>query len=136
MDRDLFRPPQRTFLHEFSHLRGTHEKHGLRPMSTGDIFAEQEEVQHINATTRPKVKPVHDINDHRNDWAQRDDDLESRSKKEKVNSFIKKKESSWIIMGRKDRSPKERDEGVVGISPPSDGGKKTRFLARFKRQSS
>ena len=132
MDRDLFKPTQRTF-NEFAHLKGTHEKHGPRPLSTGDMFTEQEEVQ-----TRTKPKVAHDANDHRNDWAQRDDDMESR-KKDKSSQPLKKKESSWILLGRKEKSPKDKDEAVAGIgglgSPP-DGGRKANFLARFKRHPS
>jgi hypothetical protein len=132
MDRDLFKPTQRTF-NEFVHLKGTHEKHGPRPLSTGDMFTEQEEVQ-----TKTKTKVVHDVNEHRNDWAQRDDDMESK-KKDKPSQPLKKKESSWILLGRKEKSPKDKDEAVAGIgsrgSPP-DGGRKANFLARFKRHPS
>jgi hypothetical protein len=132
IDRDLFKPMQRTF-NEFAHLKGKHEKQGARPLSTGDMFTEQEEVH-----TRTKTKVAHNINDHRNDWAQQDDDTESK-KKDKPSQFLKKKESSWILMGRREKSPKEKDEAVAGIgglSSPPDSSRKANFLARFKRHPS
>ncbi|TVY85244.1 hypothetical protein LSUE1_G000129 [Lachnellula suecica] len=128
--RDLYKPPQRTFIKEFEHLRGTKAANAPRPMSTGDVFSDEE----VPISPKAKQKPVYDGND-RNDWAQRADGGESRKW---ASPFLRKKDSIWIL-GRKEKSNRQdKDETVVtGIgnfgSPPN---KKGRFLARFKRRPS
>ncbi|KUJ18234.1 uncharacterized protein LY89DRAFT_42744 [Mollisia scopiformis] len=139
-ERDLYKVPQRTFNGEFAHLIGNHKKGAPRPMSTGDLFWE-EEASSPPPVPKQKVKPApHEIvNDHRNDWAQRDDEMENR-KKEKASPFLKKMESSWMLIGKKEKGvkPERRDEGIAGLgsSPPDGKGVKGSFLARFKRHPS
>jgi hypothetical protein len=134
--RDLYSPPQRTFIAEFAHLRGRHAGSAQRPLSTGDMISEEEET-----TIKTRYKPTYDPKIDRNDWVQRDDETEARpSKKERSSSFLKKKESSWILRAKKS-SKQDKDEAVAGIgdfgSPPhgSKSGKPS-FLARFKRHPS
>jgi len=131
--RDLYKPPQRTFnIPEFAHLRGTKASNAPRPLSTGDVFSDEE----VQITPRAKQKPAFDAID-RTDWAQRDDEGEiGRQKKDWVSPFLRKKDSIWIL-GRKEKSTRQDKEAVAGIgdfgSPPD---KKGRFLARFKRHPS
>lgn len=139
MERDLYKPPQRTFYAEFAHLKGSRKQGVPRPLSTGDMFWEEEGSP---PPQKPKVKPApHDIvNDHRNDWVQRDDGLENR-KKDKTSPFLRKMESSWILMGKKEKGLKQerRDEGIAGFgssSPDNGKGAKGSFLTRFKRHPS
>jgi hypothetical protein len=141
--RDVYKPPQRTFIDEFAHLRGGHVQKNTRPLSTGDVFSEDDDA-HATTKTKPKPKPAgYDGND-RHDWAQRDDEAESGRKKEGPTLFLRKKESSWILLGKKSpKSPKQdKDDGTAAIgdfgSSPPDGNKsgKARFLARFKRHPS
>jgi hypothetical protein len=134
LERDLFKMPQRTFNGEFAHLRGKNSKSAPRPMSTGDVFWEEEfsPIKDMSLVSpKPKAKPLHDRND-RNDWAQREDD-ERRKKKDKVNSQLRKKESHWILLGMK--SAKHEKENAGG-SPPDPSKMKGGFLARFKRHPS
>ncbi|KAE8452835.1 hypothetical protein EG329_013107 [Mollisiaceae sp. DMI_Dod_QoI] len=138
LERDVYKPPQRTFNGEFAHLIGTHKKGAPRPLSTGDMFWEEEASP--PPPPKPKVKPApHEVvNDHRNDWVQRDDETENR-KKEKTSPFLKKMESSWMLIGKKGLKQERRDEGIAGFgsSPPENGkGVKGSFLARFKRHPS
>ena len=138
--RDLYSPPQRTFIAEFAHLRTRHGGTAQRPLSTGDMMSGDRISEEEETTTKTRYKNIYDPKIDRNDWAQRDDDAESRQKKERSSPFLRKKESSWILRGKK--SPKQdKDEAVAGIgdfgSPP-DGSKsgKASFLARFKRHPS
>ncbi|KAF8863572.1 hypothetical protein BDZ45DRAFT_104495 [Acephala macrosclerotiorum] len=138
-DRDLYKPPQRTFNGEFAHLMGTHKKGAPRPLSTGDMFLEEEgsSPPHQKSKPKPKPKPApHDVvNDHRNDWAQRDGETEQR-KKERASPFLRKMESSWMLMGKKEKA--RRDEGIATFrsSPPEGRKIKGSFLAIFKRHPS
>jgi len=140
IDRDLYKPPQRTFDSEFSHLRSGQVRSAQRPLSTGDVFWEEEE---SHTHTRPKAKPAYVAND-RNDWAQRDEnEVENRrSMKERVTPFLLKKDSIWVLKGRKEKSTKvDKDEAVAGVSEvdlspdPNKTGRGS-FLARFKRHPS
>ena len=136
MERELFKPPVRTF-NEFAHLRGNAARAASRPLSTGDVFSEAEDLQ---SATRTRAGPAQDGHD-RHDWAQREDEAERRTKKEKAIPSLKKMQSSWVLMGRKDKSPKERDElgaGGRGHGSPPDSSRSGRvgFLARFKRHPS
>lgn len=146
-ERDIYKVPQRTFNGEFGHLIGSshqhhqqHKKNVPRPLSTGDLFWEEnDEGASPPPTTKQKkvvMKPQHEIvNEHRNDWAQRDDEVERRKKEKKDGSpFLRKMESSWMLMGKKEK----KDEGIAGFgsSPPDGKGAKGSFLARFKRHPS
>lgn len=138
MDRDLFRPPQRTF-EEFAYLKGrTKTTTGLRPMSTGDVV--WEDGTGI-ATLKPKAKPLqarvlNERND-RHDWAQRDDEREK-----KPSPVLRKRDSNWILSGIKsmkhDRGA-ERSAENSDTSPPDTNNQpkiRTSIFARFKRNAS
>ncbi|RDL39276.1 uncharacterized protein BP5553_03616 [Venustampulla echinocandica] len=132
--RDLYKPPQRTFTTHLKNGQG-----GPRPMSTGDIFSEDDE---ISVITKSKTRPLFDAND-RNNWVQQDDNSESgQQKKEWSSPFLRKKHSSWIMRVRRDKSVRrDKDDEAAGsgdsCSPPdSNKGGKTRFLDRFKRHPS
>lgn len=133
-ERDIYKPPQRTF-GEFAHLMGTHKKGAPRPLSTGDMFWDEEGSSPPQQKQKPKPAPHDLVNDHRNDWVQRDDKIENRQK-EKASPFLRKMESSWMLMGKKEKT--RRDEGIAGCgsSPPEGGKVKGSFLARFKRHPS
>lgn len=148
--RDVYRVPQRTFV-EFAHLRNAHSKGHSRPLSTGDIFSDSEDTDTAPASTSRlkslRVKPTYDG---RNDWAQEEEakspveKVSARTVKERVSGpFLRRKESVWILMGKKEKEKeKDRkvDDALVGTgigestSPPLDG--KKGFLARFKRRPS
>lgn len=136
-DRGVYKPVRRTFNLEFSHLRKPRDKEVERPMSTGDVWDEE---QHIPIQARPRPKPTFEG---RNDWAQQDDVI-SRGKtlvKEK-SMFLRRTESIWLMKGKKDRiniirQDKNEVEACSGdLGSPTDGSKggKSSFLARFKRQ--
>jgi hypothetical protein len=137
MERELYKPPQRTFHSEFAHLTSGHKRSSSRPLSTGDLFWEEEETQ-PPPLSKPKPKPGPVAKD-RLDWAQRDE-AEVTKKKERTSPFLRKMESAWIL-SKKEKVKQDRDEAVAGIgdhgSPP-DGSKGIRgsFLARFKRHPS
>lgn len=78
---------------------------------------------------RPRSKVVLDMSG-RDNWAQEDEKTKD--------PVVKRKPSSWIMLGKK--PPKnERDEAVSGVggplSPPPDGKSSKNFLARFKRHA-
>jgi len=138
MERELYKPPQRTFHSDFAHLTSGHKRNSSRPLSTGDLFSEEEETQ---TPPPPKVKPKPGpVAKDRLDWAQRDEEAEVTKKKERTSPFLRKMESTWIL-SKKEKVKQDRDEAVAGIgdlgSPP-DGSKGIRgsFLARFKRHPS
>lgn len=143
--RDVYKPPQRTFMSDFSHLIPGQDKKTQRPMSTGDMLDHDDPFTTTTKTKR-KSKPNGFDMTERNNWAQQDEPESKSSKKEKdkETTSVRRKPSSWILLGR--RSPKlekekEKDEAVAGIgetgSPP-DGSKSTKssFLARFRRHPS
>ncbi|KAK0107312.1 hypothetical protein ONS95_004008 [Cadophora gregata] len=131
IERDLYRPPQRTFTSEFAHLRGRHKKGAPRPLSTGDVCWD-EDLPHIPTKSQVPLKPQNDGHD-RHDWAQREEVGEIR-KKERTSPFLRKMESSWILMGKKDKISPKQDIGNLGSLP--DGHRKANFLALFKRHPS
>jgi hypothetical protein len=138
MERELYKPPQRTFHSEFAHLTSGHKRSSSRPLSTGDLFWEEEETQ---PPPPPKSKPKPGpVAKDRLDWAQRDEEAEVTKKKEWTSPFLRRMESTWIL-SKKEKVKQDRDEAVAGIgdhgSPP-DGSKGIRgsFLARFKRHPS
>jgi hypothetical protein len=136
-ERDLYKRPQRTFNGEFAHLIGSHNKDSPRPLSMGDLFWEEEGSSPPPPKHKVKLAPHEIVNDHRNDWAQRDDDSDNR-KKEKTSPFLRKMESSWMLMGKKEKGvkPERRDEGIAGFGSSPEKGVKGSFLARFKRHPS
>lgn len=129
-ERDLYKSPQRTFNSEFAHLRGRHKKGAPRPLSTGDVCWDEEEPS-IPTKPRGPIRPVNDGND-RHDWAQRDD-AEAR-KKDKTSPFLRKMESSWILMSKREKVSLKQDIGELASS--AEGNRKGGFLARFKRHPS
>lgn len=139
VERNVYKSPQRTFTSEFAYLRSWHEKVAERPLSTGDVFPEEDESPITSkATCKSKL-----VFDGRNDWEQRDERVDlGKTTKEKYNPFLRKKDSIWILKSRKAKHGKEnKDEGVAGIGdsgPPPDCSKsgKSSFLGRFKRHPS
>ncbi|EPE32616.1 hypothetical protein GLAREA_07750 [Glarea lozoyensis ATCC 20868] len=133
LDRDLYRPPQRTFQHETSHVRITHSKRAARPLSTGDIFTEEEgEVEVRAKPVKLRGKAAAEVAKDRHDWAQRDDEV-GQVKKQRSSIFLRKRDST----AKKERSGsdetiKEEGEGASGEVPATRKG----FLARFKRHPS
>lgn len=132
--REVYKPPQRTFMGEFSHLLpGHHDKKTQRPLSMGDVL-EDDDALTLTRTKRKSKPPGFDMSE-RNNWAQQDEPDIKSPKKE---TSVRRKPSSWILLGR--RSPKldkEKDEAVAGVgeASPPDGSKSAKlgFLARFKR---
>jgi hypothetical protein len=141
VDRDVYKPPQRTFNSEFADSRSRYDKNAQRPLSTGNIFWEEDEPP-INTKAKPKPKPAFEG---RNDWAQREEGADDgrRVIKEISSPFLRKKDSIWILKGRKQRNGgKDENKALAAVvgdfgSPP-DGSKRGRssFLARFKRHPS
>ena len=131
MERDLYKLPQRTFNSDFAHLKGKHKKSAPRPLSTGDVCWE-EEPPHIPTKPKGPVRPQNDGHD-RHDWAQREEVGEIR-KKERTSPFLRKMESSWILMGKKEKLSLKQDIGNLRPSP--EGHRKGNFLALFKRHPS
>lgn len=130
MERVLYKPPQRTFNSDFAHLEGRHAKGAPRPLSTGDVW--QEELPHIPTKPKGLPKPQNDGLD-RHDWAQREEVAEIR-KKDRTSPFLRKMESSWILLGKKEKISLKQDIGNLGPSP--EGNRKGNFLALFKRHPS
>ncbi|KAL2073376.1 hypothetical protein VTL71DRAFT_10700 [Oculimacula yallundae] len=131
MERDLYRLPQRTFNSEFAHLKGTHRKGGPRPLSTGDACW-QDDMPRVPVKPKGPLKPQNDGND-RHDWAQREEVVEQR-KKERTSPFLRKMESSWVLMGKKEKISPKQDIGNPD-SPP-EGHRRGNFLALFRRHPS
>lgn len=135
IDRDIYKPPQRTFRTEASQLRSNHTPKAPRPLSTGDIFSDEED---IPVPTKAKARLVHDARD-RNDWAQRDDDVDARhNRKDWSSPFLRKRESTWIMRIKREKSIRQDKSEVVAADPesPPDKSGRGRFLARFKRHPS
>jgi hypothetical protein len=135
LQRDIYKPPQRTFHPEVSHLRTRKAAIGPRPMSTGSIFPDEEP----QLVSKPRAKPIIDSRD-RTDWAQRDDVVENRQdKRDWASQFLRKRESKWTMRIKKDmfigqdKDDTVADIGNFGPTPVSSKGGKGRFLARFKR---
>jgi hypothetical protein len=138
MERELYKPPQRTFQSEFAHLISGNKRRSARPLSTGDAW-EKVEAPSPPPPPKSKPKPVPITTKDRPDWVERDDETEIAKKKDqsRTSPFLRKMESTWIL-GKREKFKRDRDEAVTGIgdhgSPP-DGNKGIRgsFLARFKR---
>ncbi|KAI9049886.1 hypothetical protein LZ554_006034 [Drepanopeziza brunnea f. sp. 'monogermtubi'] len=128
--RDLHKLPQRTFSKGFPHLKERHRLDAPRPLSTGDIFWGGDELRIPTKTTKPRgpLKPINDGQD-RHDWAQRDEATDIR-KKDKTTPFLRKMESRWILMSKREKSPLKQDIDLRS----SPEGKKGNLFARFKRQ--
>lgn len=124
--------PRRTFNDETMHRKG---KHTRNAQSTGDMFWDE-----LESPTRPISKPKEETlpytaND-RPDWLQRDESAMLSKKKNRTSPILKKMESSWLLISKKE---KKHDEAVAGLDSPEDKGfttfTKGKFLARFKRQT-
>jgi hypothetical protein len=142
LDRGVYKLPQRSFDSEYAHLKKGHEEGAQRTLSTEDTFWEEDQSSApVPLVTKTSSKPIFDG---RNDWAQQEeiDGNIGRMGKEKASPFLRKRDSIWILKGRKDKSGKlEKDDpvSVVGNSQsPPDISKTGRgsFLARFKRRPS
>ena len=142
--REVYKPTQRSFMGEFSQLLPGHDKKTQRPLSTGDVLEDGGPLT-LTRTTKRKSKPNAFDMSERNNWTQPDQpQVEPKSAKKEAATTVRRKPSSWILLGR--RSPKldkEKDEAVAGIgeagSPPPEGSRSTKaasFLARFKRHPS
>jgi len=106
VDRDVYRPPQRTFA-ELAHLMNKGQDEW--PLSNGGfVFWED------GPSPTVKAKPKYAF-DGRNDWAQRDFDGGKQKILEKA-SPMRKRDSIWILRSKKDNSMgKERDNVVTGM---------------------
>ncbi len=141
-ERDVYKPPQRTFHGEFAQRTGSmgrRTKGGERPASTTDSSWDEDAGVHFpkigGFRSKTKAKFANDINNHRNDWAQQDD-AASPKRMDKIGAYMRKKESIWILRGWREKSPNvETTSGSSGPSSPPDGNKtgRARFLARFMR---
>lgn len=137
IDRDIYKAPQRTFQPETSHLRILRNSNVIRHFSTGDMLSDDEQ---LHGTVKPKSKALFEAND-RNDWAQRDDVENRHPKREWVTPFLRKKDSSWMMMVRGEKGLGHKNEtltniGNLGSPPDASKSGKGRFLARFKRHPS
>lgn len=78
---------------------------------------------------RPRSKVILDMSG-RDNWAQEDEKAKE--------TVVRRKPSSWILLGKKSSRNSEKDEAVSGVggplSPPPDGRTKNLF-ARFKRSA-
>ena len=135
LDRNVYKPPRRTFRSDV-HLKDTYDRGSH---STGEIFSEKEEDGNsVPTKTDSRPKTLGDFGG-RNEWAQQD--KQTREIKDKTRPILRKRDSIWIMKGKKDRKSKEeRDEVTVDIGDPGtppDGSKsgKAGFLARFKRHA-
>jgi hypothetical protein len=140
IERGVYKPPRRTFS-EFAHLRGRHERDSQRPglVNTGDVCRGGNGAP-ISGKAKLKPTPAYDG---RNDWAQPDEIRGEgrRTVKELARPFLKRKDSIWILRGRKEKPEKQdKDEAVMetedSTSPDGNKSGRTSFLARFKRHSS
>jgi len=142
MEREIYKPPQRTFQLEFAHLTSGHKRRSSRPLSTGDLWEKTEAQSSPPPPGKSKPKPLLPVAKDRPDWAERDAETETAKKNlhSRTSPFLRKMESTWML-GKREKVKPDRDEAVAGIgdhgSPP-DGNKGIRgsFLARFKRHPS
>ncbi|CAG8954828.1 hypothetical protein HYFRA_00008513 [Hymenoscyphus fraxineus] len=138
IDRDLYKPPQRTFQPETSHLRILRNSNVIQRFSTSDMLSDDEQLVH--GAAKPRSKPLFEAND-RHDWAQRDDAENGHTKREWVTPFLRKKDSSWMMMVRGEKNIGHKNgvlTNIGNLGSPTDASKggKGRFLARFKRHPS
>ncbi|KAL3417777.1 hypothetical protein PVAG01_10788 [Phlyctema vagabunda] len=140
VERDVYRAPQRTFEPEQKLVL---PRKSIRPLSTGDILSEEEGespplTTTATRTTKKKMQPFH-----QNDWAQRDEFKgvdRRRTVRERVNPFLRKKESGWILGGKKEKDKIQKVVSADAGQPDSpvefEKAGRGRFLARFKRHPS
>lgn len=134
-DRDVYRAPQRTF--EIGARTAQDERTGRRaprPLSTGDLLSEEDDTPMVSS--KKKVKPFH-----QNDWLQKEeneDDPESiRKTKERLSPFMRKRDSVWIMKGRREKSRVDESDSTLNTcqnaSSPDNKASRGKFLSRFKR---
>lgn len=123
--RGVYKSQSKSFM---DHISGN--RNASRPLSTGDGLYEDRDA--LLAKARRKSRTMALDMSGRGNWTQ--DDEVSDSKKDAV---VKRKPSSWILLGRKSPKP-EKDEAVSGVggsaSPPDLKHQKSSFLARFKHR--
>lgn len=139
-ERDVYKPPQRTFESEFSYLKSARRPAGRpRPLSTGNVVWEEDDSDE-NSKSRHKHLDAKAMKG-RNDWAQVDEPVtdSKRTVKALVSPLLRKRDSIWILKSKKEKPSKtEKDDASkqseAHTSPP-DGGKsgKGSFFTRFKR---
>jgi hypothetical protein len=135
-ERNLYKAPQRTFGSDPFHV--AQRDTGIRPLSTGDVPWEGEidtPSTIFHARTKPKTFPVHTAND-RQDWAQRDEAAVGtyRSVKQRVNPFLRRPDSIWMLKTRKEQNPLVSTTEPDHIASEVDAKrKKNHFLRRFMR---
>ncbi|KAH8812505.1 hypothetical protein F5884DRAFT_311362 [Xylogone sp. PMI_703] len=170
-DRDVYKPPQRTFETDFSYLKSFQRatSGAPRPLSTGNVMWEEDadsdnsktNNNNNNGSTSSNGKPRHkhlDMKDMkgRNDWAQEDEPNTSDSKRTVralVSPLIRRRDSIWILKGRKEkekpaRTTVEKEEAPPPPPPPQQqqqqqDGSSTKlgragplgFFTRFKRHT-
>jgi hypothetical protein len=145
LERDLYKPPQRTFQHETSHVRIKHSTRTVRPLSTGDDFSEEEgdEAKKSGVVENSKLRGKaanEQVARDRHDWAQRDDESGNvQVKKQRSSLFLRRKDPGPVIIGKKEKVGIIREEGEEEgagnggfLSPSTRKG----FLSRFKRHPS
>jgi len=139
LERDLYRAPQRTFQHEAKHVRLGQKTKTVRPLSTGDIFPEEEpHVEHKAKPVKLRGKAAQEVARDRHDWAQRDDEV--GVKKQRSSIFLRKRDSTPVVAAKKERSgvegviKEEVEGGKAGEVPPPSTRKG--LFARFKRTPS
>jgi hypothetical protein len=144
LERDLYKAPQRTFQHETSHVRIRHSAKAARPLSTGDIFSEEEgdEVKKIGVVGNLKLRGKaanEQIARDRHNWAQRDDESgNGQIKKQRSSLFLRKKDPGPLVVVKKEKVGTITEEGgeesgnAEVVSPSTRKG----FLSRFKRHPS
>ena len=135
IQRDVYKLPQRTFISEFAQFKGRHVE---RPLSTGDVVSSEDDPTR-GSKTNDRLNAAFAG---RNDWAQRDEGDSGRLIKEKSSMFLRKKDSLWLMKGKREKHGKQDQDDaviVIGDSGSSPNGSKSgshSFLARFKRHPS
>ncbi|RFU34155.1 hypothetical protein B7463_g2141, partial [Scytalidium lignicola] len=142
-DRDVYKPPQRTFESDFSYLKSFQRNHAApRPLSTGNVIWEEDDYSDSNIKSRHKHLDMKDMKG-RNDWAQEEEpEADSRRiVRALVSPLLRKRDSIWILKSRKEKPLRtEKEDGskqTDGHGSPPDGTKlgKGSFFTRFKRHS-
>jgi len=103
MEREIYKPPQRTFQTEFAHLTSGHRRSNSRPLSTGDLWEKveaQSQPPPPKSKSKPKPVPIAQIAKDRHDWVERDDETEITKKKDhsRTSPFLRKMESTVISL--------------------------------------
>lgn len=139
--RGVFKPQQRSFVPDHSHLAVRQERKGARPLSTGDVVDEKEGSS-AGEKLRRKSKPNGFDMSERNNWTQEEHvEMVKQKEKEKSSPSMRKKPSSWILLGKRSpKSDKDKDDAGAAlneVTSPTEGRfSKSGFLARFKRHPS